>query len=136
MNVLLIDDDENRASPLYKYLTLIKRWEVEWATSPTDALLKLKKPDRPFNVIILDIMMPEDDAVKDTISGDGYSTGLVLLEQIKELIKDPTQIAILSARGDVDYLLDNKEVDYCFQKPLFPEELVEKLTQGIGPTSE
>ena len=129
MRALLIDDDKRRTQPLFEYLTNVKNWQVDWATTASEAIGILRKGYKPFDVIILDIMMPEDEEVSGPETEDGLSTGLILLEKINKIRKEPTKVLLLSARSDLQKWVDNGAADYYLKKPQFSENIVKLLTR-------
>ena len=112
IKVLLVDDEEEFAEALAKRLEL-RDFRVTTAFSGKSALELIKKID--FDVIILDIMMPE-------LSGD---------EALKEIkhIKPLTEIIMLTGEATVENAIESmKEGAFDFlMKPVETEVLAAKI---------
>ncbi len=109
--ILLIDDDEQLATPLAVYF---KRFDLllESATLPSLGLTKLGSGG--FDAAILDVMLPEMD-------------GFELCRTIRKTSDIP--IIMLTARGDVMDRVVGLELgaDDYLPKPFEPRELVARL---------
>lgn len=109
--LLVVDDEEKIREMIYKYATH-EGYEVELACDGLEALEKFKKSD--FDVVILDIMMPELD---------GYKT----LAKMKE-IKDVHCIFLTALGQEYDrvYGFDMGAEDYV-TKPFSLKELMMRI---------
>ena len=115
--LLLVEDDDSLGYVLSEYLKM-KNFLVEWVKNGKDALTILS--DRPFDLCILDVMMPDMD-------------GFQLAENIKQQdINIP--FLFLSARSLKIDLLKGYSVgaiDYI-RKPIDEEELVVRLNSLLN----
>jgi len=110
--LLIVEDDESLGYVLSEYLK-IKNFSVTWVKNGKDALLVLSK--QPFDLCILDIMMPDMD-------------GFQLAETINQR-KLNIPFLFLTARSlKIDLLKGYSlgAVDYI-RKPIDEEELVARL---------
>lgn len=121
-HILLIDDDEKLANLLSEYLA---KFDFTLATEvyPSQGIQRLK--DESFDLVILDVMLPEMDG----------------FEVCKTIRKDSNiPIVMLTARGDVgDRVLGlGIGADDYLPKPFDPRELVariESILERISHTS-
>jgi two-component system, OmpR family, response regulator len=109
--ILLIDDDEDLASPLAAYL---RRFDIalEAASRPSAGLARLAAED--FDAVILDVMLPEMD-------------GFEVCRRIRHDSDIP--VLMLTARGDVTDRVVGLELgaDDYLPKPFEPRELAARL---------
>lgn len=110
--LLIVDDDVRLREKLHAYLTE-QQFDVKMAAGGTEMDKLLKR--YPFDLIILDLMMPGED---------GLSICRRLREQVKEL-----PILFLSAKGDeVDRIVGLElGADDYMPKPFNPRELVARI---------
>jgi OmpR family response regulator RpaB len=109
--ILLIDDDERLADLLERYFDQYD-FELSSATRPSDGLKLLA--DGNFELVILDVMLPEMDG----------------FEVCKKIRKSSTiPIIMLTARGDVMDRVVGLEIgaDDYLPKPFEPRELVARI---------
>jgi two-component system, OmpR family, phosphate regulon response regulator OmpR len=111
-SILIIDDDTKLNELLSEYLTK-NGYNCVMSEAPSDAFMKIKKNE--FDVIILDIMLPEMDG----------------FEVCKIIRKDyDTPIIMLTARGEVTDKIIGLELgaDDYLPKPFEPRELLARIT--------
>ena len=125
-NLLLVEDDTSLGYLLSEYLKM-KGMELLWVKNPTEVLPLLE--ERNFDLVILDVMMPELD---------GFSLGAEIHERYPDipflfLTAKSMKIDVLKgfSVGAVDYL----------KKPIDEEELVVRIETlltrlGGSPTEE
>ncbi|MCE2783409.1 MAG: hypothetical protein LW699_00840 [Pirellula sp.] len=82
--ILFVEDDKFWARAYIRELQ-DSGFDVIYARSARDAV-DLLNNSLDFDAVILDIMMPTPEEVADTVTEEGMSTGLWVLEQIKHLI--------------------------------------------------
>ena len=111
-NLLLVEDDTSLGYLLSEYLKM-KGMELLWVKNPTEVLPLLEQ--RNFDLVILDVMMPELD---------GFSLGAEIHERYPDipflfLTAKSMKIDVLKgfSVGAVDYL----------KKPIDEEELVVRI---------
>lgn len=111
VKVLLIDDDEPLASMLSQYLSGHEH-TVVWAPDGRAGLDKLGT--EPFDVVVLDVMLPGED-------------GFTLLPRLRSMSDVP--VLMLTARGDDTDRIVGLELgaDDYLAKPFNPRELVARL---------
>ncbi len=120
MNKILIVDDEDRIRELIKKYALFEGYEVCEAADGMEAITICREKD--FDIIIMDIMMPELD---------GFSA-------CKEIRKyKNTPIMMLSARGEEYDKIHGFElgIDDYVVKPFSPKELMMRVSAIIKRSS-
>ncbi|MCK5311582.1 MAG: response regulator transcription factor [Desulfobacteraceae bacterium] len=112
MKILIVDDEHSLLEQLKKSLEK-QRYIIETAVDGEEALDKLF--ETPFDLIILDIMMPKMD-------------GLTLLKQAREADID-TPVLMLTAKGDVKDRIKGLDLgaDDYLAKPFSFEELLARI---------
>lgn len=113
--ILIIDDDTKLDELLSEYLTN-NGYICFVSETPSDAFTKLKKNN--FDLIILDIMLPEMDG----------------FEVCKNIRKEyDTPIIMLTARGEVTDKIVGLELgaDDYLQKPFEPRELLARISSIV-----
>lgn len=111
MKVLVVDDDENICQLIGLYLKK-EGYATETATNGEEAIEMLKS--RPFNIVVLDVMMPVMD-------------GIEALKQIRTFSQIP--IIMLTAKSEaIDKIngLDLGADDYV-TKPFEAQELISRI---------
>ncbi len=117
IKVLMIDDEEFFCD-LYKKFFEEKDLEVETVTSGKVAIEKLKENKETYDIILLDIIMPEVD---------GFETLEIIRDN--ELAKNSTFI-IFSNRTDEEAKEKAKELGctkFIIKSSTSPEQLVEEI---------
>jgi heavy metal response regulator len=112
MRVLVVEDERKTASFVRKALQS-EGFAVDVCPNGEDALAAAKST--PFDVIVLDIMLPGRD-------------GLSVLRQLRER-KNTTPVLLLSARGEVNERVEglNAGADDYLPKPFELSELVARV---------
>ena len=112
MRVLVVEDEKKTASFVRKALQA-ENFAVDTMANGEDALLAAAST--PFDVIVLDIMLPGRD-------------GLSVLRQLRER-KNTTPVLLLSARGEVNERVEglNAGADDYLPKPFELAELVARV---------
>jgi len=109
--LMIIDDDVNLNELLENYLSDFG-FDVNTATRPRKGLLKLESGE--YDLVVLDVMMPEMD-------------GFAVLKEIRE--KSNIPVIMLTARGEVMDRVLGLELgaDDYLAKPFEPRELVARI---------
>ena len=112
MRILIVDDERALLEQLRQILAG-QRYIVETAMDGQEALDKVF--DNPFDLIILDIMMPEID-------------GLTALQQMRKAAID-TPVLMLTAKGDVTDRVKGLDfgADDYLAKPFSQDELLARI---------
>jgi len=112
MRVLVVEDNQDLAGNLLDFLTL-KNCTVDWASSGRQALHLVEQT--PFDVIVLDIMMPGMD-------------GLEVCKQLRAA-QQATPVLFLTARDTLQDKLDGFDAggDDYLVKPFAMDELFVRL---------
>jgi heavy metal response regulator len=112
MRVLVVEDEKKTASFVRKALQA-EKFAVDVAANGADGLIAAAST--PFDVIVLDIMLPGRD-------------GLSVLRQLRER-KNTTPVLLLSARGEVSERVEglNAGADDYLPKPFELAELVARV---------
>ncbi|MFC1896829.1 sigma-54-dependent transcriptional regulator [Thermodesulfobacteriota bacterium] len=121
IKVLLVDDEKDFIESLSQRLEL-RGFEVKTALSGDDALDLVQEND--FDVVVLDVMMPEKD-------------GIETLEEITK-IKPLLQVIMLSGHATVNSAIEGMKLgayDYLM-KPTETEDLVDKISNAYALKSE
>ena len=123
--VLLVDDEPDLNFTIK--MTLEENgFKVDSFTDPLSAFEKFKGEFRQYDLVILDIKMPN-------------MNGFELYRQIKK-IDDKVKVCFLTA-GEMDYEQFRKELipeldKNCYiQKPIETEMLIRRLNRIIGPSN-
>ena len=114
IRLLLVDDEERFRTTLSKRLAE-KGLTAETAGNGIDALKIVK--DRPLDVIVLDIRMPEMD-------------GIETLRQVKKIDAE-VEIILLTGHANIESAVEGMRLgayDYLM-KPCDLEQLLEKITE-------
>ena len=119
MYKLLVVDDEARIRALIQKYAAFEGFEVTEASDGLEAIELAKR--QPFDLIVLDIMMPEYD---------GFST----CREIRKFSNTP--VIMLSARGEEYDRIHGFElgVDDYVVKPFSPRELVARVRAVLNRT--
>ena len=121
-SILIIDDDERLAAPLKSFLT---RYDMTLhsATHPDTGLSLLMENEAgpPFDLVILDVMLPDRD-------------GFEVCKMIRK--KSEIPIIMLTARGEVMDRVQGLEsgADDYLPKPFEPRELVARIQNILRRT--
>lgn len=117
--ILMVDDEEKIRRLVRKYAEF-EGYGMEEAGDGMEAIAMVKKQD--FDIIILDVMMPELD---------GFST----CREIRKLTKTP--VIMLSARGEEYDRIHGFElgIDDYVVKPFSPKELMLRIKAILARTS-
>ena len=113
IELLLVEDDVAMQELIATYLAGFEI-HVQALTSPLQALSLLRREPKKFDVLVLDLMLPEMD-------------GLDLCREIRKICATP--IIISSARGDLGNKILGFELgaDDYLAKPYEPRELVLRI---------
>ncbi|MCV9878447.1 response regulator transcription factor [Brenneria izbisi] len=109
--VLVVDDQRKIRDPLAVYL---RRQAFDVRTAENAAGMWLMLKNQPFDIVILDVMLPDGD-------------GMTLCHQLHRRTKTP--VILLTARGDADDRIRGLDLgadDYVV-KPFEPRELVARI---------
>ncbi len=118
----MIVDDESDVNLLFKMVLEENGFKVDSFTDPLLALQNFKEQAGMYDMIILDIKMPE-------------MNGFELYRQIKK-IDDKVKVCFLTA-SEMDYgvytdIVNSLDAEYFIRKPIDNEELVEKVNNMIS----
>lgn len=120
MSMILIVDDEDKIRDIIKKYAAFDGYEVDEASGGLEAVSKCR--EREYDIIILDIMMPDLD-------------GFSVCREIRK--KSNVPIIMLSARGEEYDKIHGFEVgidDYVV-KPFSPKELMLRVAAVLKRTS-
>jgi CheY-like chemotaxis protein len=134
MKILFVDDDVKRNMPFVRYVEVVEGWDILWEKKPSGALARLASECSTIDFVLLDIMMPPDDSIDRNKSEMGKSTGILLIKKINEISEGKIPIVILSARQDLQSLVNKDNVVAYLQKPNPPEEVVETFKKFYKDT--
>ncbi|RJG49572.1 response regulator [Motilimonas pumila] len=118
--LLLIDDDKELAALLKEFLSL-EGFNVELAHDGEAGLAKAK--DKPYDLVLLDVMMPK-------------LNGLDTLKQLRQYSEQP--VLMLTAKGEeIDRVLGlEMGADDYLAKPFSDRELVARIKAILRRTSQ
>ncbi len=117
IKIMLVDDEERFLATTRKLLEK-RGYDVQTASSGTEALEKLKKHD--IHVVILDVKMP---------GMDGIST----LKEIK--MRFPlVEVIMLTGHGTIEFAVDGLKAGATnfLMKPSDPNELIAKAEEAFA----
>ncbi len=119
--ILLVDDDKDILS-VYEEVLNDEGYEVISAVNGEEALNKINST--PFDIILLDIMLPKID-------------GMTLLELVKNSSTNPASPVIMLTNFGQDDLvkkaLNMGATDYLLKYNMTPGEIVEKVKKILSP---
>jgi DNA-binding response OmpR family regulator len=119
--VLLVDDEPDHSLTL-KMILEENGFKVDSFTDPLLALQNFKEQDSMYDLLILDIKMPE-------------MNGFELYRQIKK-IDDKVKVCFLTASemyyGVYTDIVNSLDAEYFIRKPIDNEELVKRLNRILG----
>jgi CheY-like chemotaxis protein len=134
-NILLIDDDAERLSPLVEELEFDRIHQVTVAPNIDKAFEYLRAPAPEIDMIILDLIMAHGDKYTKGETTDGRETGYCLLKDIREgrqgfkINTDVPIIVLTNIRKD-DFLKEKitryENVIYL-EKPVTFDEIYESI---------
>jgi|GEM_PF-449671 len=119
MRKLLIAEDDFFIRDIYSKVFALSGYEVELAVDGEDALQKIKAKPAPYDMILLDIMMPK-------------VTGLDVLRQLRAMttsLKD-TSVFILSNLGQQNIIEEAFKIGmdgYIIKSQMTPQQIVEEI---------
>ena len=121
--ILIVDDEETMRISMADLLKL-EGYQTATAKDGLDAIEKISNqtknnPDRPFDLILLDLKMPGKD-------------GLEVLRHTTRSSPD-TQIILLTAHGSLQSAIEALQLgihDYIL-KPALPEKIIESVRNGL-----
>lgn len=111
LRVLVVDDHRKIREPLAVYL---RRHAFDVRTAESAAGMWLMLKNQPFDIVILDVMLPDGD-------------GMALCHQVQRRCDTP--VILLTARGDIDDRIRGLDLgadDYVV-KPFEPRELLARM---------
>ena len=113
MGKILLAEDEKRMAMALRQILMLEGYEVDWESDGKSALQAIL--DAKYDVIILDVMMPEMDGyeVAKRVRGEGIGTPILML----------------TAKGNLEDKvtgLDSGADDYL-TKPFLTEELLARI---------
>jgi DNA-binding response OmpR family regulator len=118
----LIVDDEYDMNLLFKMVLEENGFKVDSFTDPLLALENFKEQDGMYDMVILDIKMPE-------------MNGFELYRQIKK-IDDKAKVCFLTAgemyHGVYTDIFNSLDAKYFIRKPIDNEELVKRVNNMIS----
>jgi DNA-binding response OmpR family regulator len=135
MKILFIDDDVARNTLLIGFFEQVEGWKILWAKTPSDALLVLKDELPTLEAILLDVMMAPDNVIDRNKSEMGRSTGILLLEEINRITQGSVPVLLLTARKDLQWLVNENKVVAYMQKPMLPEEICKHMKKILEKPS-
>ena len=135
MDILLIDDEVRKAQAIMNYFQEVCGWSTEVAPGPDRALALLEaRRDRPYDLIVLDIMMDPGTVIPREASDRGRATGLILLDLIVKVTDGKVRVILYTARTGLDYLASEGRVAGYIQKPRTVRELAREIELLFGAT--
>ncbi len=124
LRVLIVDDNETNRKILAHQLTF---WEMhhDQAESGPQALARLKTSKTPYDLVILDLMMPDMDGVQLTrlIKADPALSNIPLI--LLASFRERGEVEVVKQAGIATYLT----------KPVRQSQLFDALVQSLGHTS-
>ena len=134
MNILWIDDDAERMASLYEMMTY-EGHDVTKAATAGEALEIIEDEDRDgeFDVVLLDMMMP-DDALGAVDTDGGRTTGLALLTQIRQRYPDmPVVVFSVVKEPEIKEEALRLGAKAWVQKPALPSQILQAVEQACSP---
>jgi DNA-binding response OmpR family regulator len=115
MKRILIVDDEPQIGKIFGLKLKLAGYDVVTTSNGTEAIDLIKKQE--FDIVLLDVLMPE-------------VSGLDVLESVRGFSNVP--VIIFTARTDIFEVAKRLGASDYISKPLNPEHLVEKIKTVLG----
>jgi len=115
MKILLVDDEEKFVSSLAERLS-IRHYNVDWAVTCDQALLKAEK--ERYDIAVLDVKMPS-------------MSGIELKKRLERMSPGMKFIFVTGHGSEEDYDMGTKEASFYVIKPFKIETLIEKIEQTL-----
>lgn len=129
--ILFVDDDMFLAS-LYIDALIDAGFSVATADSVAEALSLAHS--EPFDVAIIDVMMPPGPQHGQVETAGGLKTGKVLAREIRDALPDAKLIALsMSNDADViDWFSRNESVAFLAKQRILPQDLPQQVRKMLG----
>jgi DNA-binding NtrC family response regulator len=132
--VLIVDDDPIQRAVLEQIFTTHGSSDVETGADGHDAISIIENSMGPFDLIVLDLVMPEYDGIRliSYLEGQNVKTRLLLLSGLpRDVVRMSNTLAEASGLTSIG----------CLQKPLHLESLLEivhgqRWPRGKAPKPE
>jgi CheY-like chemotaxis protein len=120
--ILLIDDDEDVRSVVQLCLEMSQDWSVQTAESGHEGCAIAAQ--QPFDVVLLDVMMPDLD-------------GIATLERLRQNPQTRTlPVIFLTAKDPTEYdVFQNYDVQGVLSKLIEPLQFADHIAQILGWSS-
>ena len=122
MHILLVDDAQDTID-VFRVVLRLQGFTVETANNGANAVQIVQQNPRPFDAILVDVGMPE-------------MNGWEVVKAIRGLPQgQDVFMALFSAYAhlpDVEALTEESGADCLIHKPILPQELMQKINQGIA----
>lgn len=129
--IFFVDDDIKRIS---SYIDFLKQssYDVILETDSSKVVLKFREKLQEIDLIILDMMMPAEEQLKDE-TNYGRRTGLHLLKEIRKLSTD-VPIMILTVVRDPSLREETAKYGASpyLEKPIMPSKLEEEIEKKLA----
>jgi len=119
---ILIVEDDPQMHEIYKDMLDSEKFNVTSVYKPMKALSLIQEERRKFDLILLDILM--EDYLFD---------GRVFLMQLKEVLKDPTPIIVVTVlnKDQIDDLQMIDDTIAYLQKPIEESRLISEIDARV-----
>lgn len=131
---ILIIDDDHGTMDLYSKALRLSGFDVTHLDTTKAALEHISSYEPPFDLYVLDLMMPPGDVLKLEESGFGLSTGFIIYQKLRIKSKEVPVIILTSVSNpDILGLLPvDSNTDVRAKIDLMPFELAQLITQTLG----
>lgn len=117
--IAIVDDENNILEMLQRFLSRSEKFEIQTFSNPTLALSEIRST--PFDLILLDIMMPQMD-------------GISFLEEIKK--KHPhIKVIMMTAYSTIDKVINSNKIgadDYVTKPFISLRDIENKVFDQLG----
>jgi CheY-like chemotaxis protein len=131
--MILFLDDEPRYS--LNYVEELKQhYAVEYKSSVDDALEYLEAHRGDVRLLVLDVMMPPDNAFSEEETRDGIDTGKRLLERLREGSPELPVIVLtnVAEKKVVDWFVGQPNCSFYRKRDYLPRQLKQKVDEILS----
>jgi len=132
MRILMIDNDAQKMSPLQETLKLYG-FDVKFCRNVDTAMEYISQHTASIDLILLDIMMPNGNILKDIDTQEGKDTGLHFYKKIREKYQVPIIFYTVVRNKELvkSFVEGDEKADYL-TKPQEPDDVVKAIYRLVA----
>lgn len=135
--MILFIEDESRQNESYREEFEMSGYQVVLKRKVDEALAFLREQASQIQLVILDVMMPPGEALKDVDTALGLRSGLRLFEKIRQEVPGLPVIVLTNVTDQSvrDFFMSNG-VPYLQKKNYDTDQLVRKAGEILGTPNQ